>query len=1081
MALAAMGLQFCYVAVGNQHHSQAIPSLLFSHTLVVPDSESNSFDFCDLPHAWKVAPFWLIVVFGTPGPQGPQDQNHLLSSVERIACNANVARQSLGLPCPVLGIVESASVDPRWVDSVSPNMVPLLPGPFRTEAAEFGHVDDPKLWSCFANQPLLHPMAHVQMPNVRVELTLQAVALKFQGKQCPKTVFFQDGFVKSSSKLFAPLLQHGLAQVPAPMLQKQGGQRQATLAELAHMYCIPAALAAVVPPSIIRSATHLPSLAMVVCILLKSLHCDKQVVPFPWYEPQEDKLRQLVAGTVFQPGLCDSFPGTLTAAEVADRALHRCSLEGVYFSRSASDLRSALARVPLAALQLFWVHAQLMGLPGHVQGPDWAQQKAPSASALAIGSQRGSGLSRFALCPLHPSGLSKEQHIAASAQVASPFASACILDEDLQFVCQLLATYGPYVRQWRLDQLKIMRKLAKVLQPWEAECAGCMPPSVQRVAAAKKPMFMLVCSILLRWPDETNALRYVTGYRIVGDIECSGLFRPLDVDRSQSTGTDVLFGKPAVHNLWAMRQRVKPGQHDAELASMTRQEILDGFAEGVFTQDELDERFGVGLRRPLERFIHVQSCGKLRCIDSGKKPGHNAASRESETIYTTTVDVVPVVVRRAWEMIWQFWAADSSCLPEWCDFVLGTEDMKNAYRQCPVHPQHRSCSTIAFWDHEVNDIRFVVLNGLPFGLSSSVLNFNRTPALLTAVARRFCGCAVAHFFDDSGIVDLSCSNGLAQAIVREVYALAGAHLDPAKSQSPAGCRTFLGLSVNVALAATAGVVEVDLKPGFRETIKAEIESVLESSTLTSGQAAKLRGKFGWAASGTYGKCGRGGQAPLVQRQYFDHSDFLTSSLRDALNFHLLLATFVGPKQIAVFNEPMPPIRIYSDASYEPEADVVAGIGFVLFDAASSRPPIGMAASLDPEVLQLFQQRHQQITPCEAILSVIVPHNLGPYMGGRDVVWYMDNQAACQILTVGSSSQSDLCFIASLAHLLFARLNCRIFGEYIASDANPSDGLSRKGLLDEWTQLQGWSLSPAHIPDLLQVAAVSLSAALQLIS
>ena len=314
-----------------------------------------------------------------------------------------------------------------------------------------------------------------------------------------------------------------------------------------------------------------------------------------------------------------------------------------------------------------------------------------------------------------------------------------------------------------------------------------------------------------------------------------------------------------------------------------------------------------------------------------------------------------------------------------------------------------------------------------------------------------------------------------------MYALAGAHLDPAKSQSPAGCRTFLGLSVNVALAATAGVVEVDLKPGFRETIKAEIESVLESSTLTSGQAAKLRGKFGWAASGTYGKCGRGGQAPLVQRQYFDHSDFLTSSLRDALNFHLLLATFVGPKQIAVFNEPMPPIRIYSDASYEPEADVVAGIGFVLFDAASSRPPIGMAASLDPEVLQLFQQRHQQITPCEAILSVIVPHNLGPYMGGRDVVWYMDNQAACQILTVGSSSQSDLCFIASLAHLLFARLNCRIFWEYIASDANPSDGLSRKGLLDEWTQLQGWSLSPAHIPDLLQVAAVSLSAALQLIS
>ena len=28
--------------------------------------------------------------------------------------------------------------------------------------------------------------------------------------------------------------------------------------------------------------------------------------------------------------------------------------------------------------------------------------------------------------------------------------------------------------------------------------------------------------------------------------------------------------------------------------------------------------------------LFMQSCGKLRCIDSGKKPGRNAASRERE-------------------------------------------------------------------------------------------------------------------------------------------------------------------------------------------------------------------------------------------------------------------------------------------------------------------------------------------------------------------------------------------------------------------------------------------------------------------
>ena len=176
---------------------------------------------------------------------------------------------------------------------------------------------------------------------------------------------------------------------------------------------------------------------------------------------------------------------------------------------------------------------------------------------------------------------------------------------------------------------------------------------------------------------------------------------------------------------------------------------------------------------------------------------------------------------------------------------------------------------------------------------------------------------------------------------------------------------------------------------------------------------------------------------------------MTHELRDSLQFHSLLAVFVGPRQVQVLQAPLPPLRIYSDASYDLHADVVAGIGFVLFDAAASCPPIGMAGTLEPHVLGLFEQRHQQITPCEALLSVIVPHNLGSRMAGRDILWYIDNQAACQILTIGSSSQSDLCFISSLAHLLFARLNCRIFWEYIESDANPSDGLSRRGLLDEW--------------------------------
>ena len=71
-----------------------------------------------------------------------------------------------------------------------------------------------------------------------------------------------------------------------------------------------------------------------------------------------------------------------------------------------------------------------------------------------------------------------------------------------------------------------LQKLARALHPWDLHCVTLMPPTVRKVAASKKPMFMLACSLLLRWPDETNAIRFTTGFQVVGDIEHTGLFRP---------------------------------------------------------------------------------------------------------------------------------------------------------------------------------------------------------------------------------------------------------------------------------------------------------------------------------------------------------------------------------------------------------------------------------------------------------------------------------------------------------------------------------------------------------------------------
>ena len=145
-----------------------------------------------------------------------------------------------------------------------------------------------------------------------------------------------------------------------------------------------------------------------------------------------------------------------------------------------------------------------------------------------------------------------------------------------------MAIFGPFLRSWRIQQLRLLQRLARVLAPWEKALQAFMPSSVYKVAASKKPAFMLLCALLLRWPDETCPLRYVLGFNVVGDIENSGLFRPIAIDKNAVVVKANLLGPSALSNLAAMKRRVGPGPQDEELRSMTLEEVERGFADGPF-------------------------------------------------------------------------------------------------------------------------------------------------------------------------------------------------------------------------------------------------------------------------------------------------------------------------------------------------------------------------------------------------------------------------------------------------------------------------------------------------------------------
>ncbi|CAE7158869.1 DNMT3A [Symbiodinium necroappetens] len=574
-------------------------------------------------------------------------------------------------------------------------------------------------------------------------------------------------------------------------------------------------------------------------------------------------------------------------------------------------------------------------------------------------------------------------------------------------------------------QLRALRCLDKALDSLNAELVKLMPASVHAVAKRKRPATMTALAILLVWPDVTVGLRFVKGFKLLGNIEAPSLFREVS---------------PVI-----------PPVVGLQVKAFTLQEIQDGLAEGPFSEEQLHERFGPFCWAPMRRFMHQQSCGKLRPIDDGRSGGHNSCVVASETIFTSSPDFVSAALKYLMHLLLESAEEDI----EWAAPVFGSEDMSAAYRQLPNVPADAPGLVLGYWDPDLREMRFAVLRAHPFGLASAVLNFNRIPCLGTACLRRCTASCVTHFFDDSGILDVSSSHGSAQECVNVLYQCMGVQLDPPKQQPMASQRVFLGVLLNLSRTLFDRTMLVDIKPGLRETIFADVQRMLDAGRCSPGEAAKLCGRMVWASSAMFGRCGRGGQGPVSDRQYdVGHSE-LTPHLTAALHYVQALVKVVPPRLVPLHGVPVSPVVIYTDASFEPAHLTSPGLGTVLFVPGSQ--PAGYAAWVPDEVLTSFQKRETQIAPLEALAVVLASLQCREALAGAEVLWFIDNQAVCSSLVRGTSSIDDMASLVSVTHLLWASMGARVWIEWVDSESNVSDGLSRSGCHDAWTCSQDWVL------------------------
>eukprot|EP00435_Cladocopium_sp_Y103_P038090 s83_g10.t1 len=545
----------------------------------------------------------------------------------------------------------------------------------------------------------------------------------------------------------------------------------------------------------------------------------------------------------------------------------------------------------------------------------------------------------------------------------------------------------------------------------------------------------------------------VQGYPIVGEVEPSGVFRP--ILGKEALPLDSWLGDSAEHAIGRIEQS-RPPRFADRIFQATVDEQKKGFCSEFLDRQDLDARFGKGQWRPLERFLIVQPDGKERVIDNAKRTLHNSSTSMVETIYTVNLDFIPAVVKQLAQRLQVSCPEDWSVYHPWVHFRLGTEDLPDAC--LPVQQDHLPFSAVAIWVPQ-QGWRYTILWGLAFGLESAVVSFNRLPQLGVAAARRCLYAVTAAYFDDELAVEVVAQSNVSQLGLKLAFEAMGAPPQKSKSFAPTPDRHYLGAAIHLGSVANEGFVRIQPKFSTSAKVASRLRTILQNRSLTQDDAGKLRGDLTWMFSLSAGHLGRLAQPVLAK---CSANEITPLEDDDVVSLRVLLHIVLDcqPRGIQVCGSDRAPLLIYSDASFE---DGILRLGWVVLSLGTNTRPQGGTCVVPPEVLATWLPRKQQIYPGEAVVALVLPVLLPEVLAARGILWFIDNESAVSTLVRCASSQCDVHEIAQYSHYLLHMLRSRVWYEWIDSDSNPSDGLSRLGLEDEWTQSQNWDLKAFPFP------------------
>ena len=363
---------------------------------------------------------------------------------------------------------------------------------------------------------------------------------------------------------------------------------------------------------------------------------------------------------------------------------------------------------------------------------------------------------------------------------------------------------------------------------------------------------------------------------------------------------------------------------------------------------------------------------------------------------------------------------------------------------------------------------------------AAVLTFNRHSQFMAACARRLFGVPCAAYFDDYDTCEPTFCGRTGKDALHYLHRRMGMPLAGGeKDVLPAQSNPFLGVITDFSQLVSQGIVFLRSKPSRIAKAVLDIERMLAVGT-SPLQMERLCGKIEYTqTSASSGRCSRA--ALVVLREWAKgeraggrhRSRPVSMDAAFALSFFAVILPLLRPRKLQVRGRLVrDTVIVYSDAMYDPNADVPARIGFVIYDPENPRPDDPTYAHepwsfsdrvLTADEMALFAPRKQQVGQLE-VLAGVAPYMSCPgQLRGRDVIHFIDNTGALFGLTKGYYGEVDGARLVHAFHATTAAIDSNVWFEWVASVANIAD-LPSRGEFDKLLEM-GAVRVPCVIPSI----------------